>query len=100
MSIADVPMAQSLIEIEKRALEAQKDGEYEAAIRLWREIIEIVPNWEHGYAHYNLADCYTCTAQLDEAEEAHRLAVELEPQNEMFSSALESFMEARRSGAI
>jgi small glutamine-rich tetratricopeptide repeat-containing protein alpha len=93
-------MAQNLVEMEKRALEAQRAGQYESAIRLWREIIEIVPNWEHGYAHYYLADCYTRTGQFDEAEQAYRRAIELEPQNEMFSSGLQSFIDARRSGAI
>ena len=34
-------------------------------------------NWEHGYAHYYLADCYTCTGQLDEAEQAYQKANEL-----------------------
>jgi Flp pilus assembly protein TadD len=81
-------MAQSPREIEKHALEAQRAGQYELAISLWREIIEMAPNWEHGYAHYYLADCYTCTGQLDEAEQAYRKAIELEPQNEMFSERI------------
>jgi tetratricopeptide (TPR) repeat protein len=93
-------MADDPVEIEKRAFEAERAGQYQAAIGLWREIIEIVPNWEHGYAHYNLAHCCTCTGQLDEAEQAYRRAIELEPQNEMFSIALQSLVDARRSGAI
>ena len=93
-------MTQALIDIEKRALKSQTAGEYENAIKLWCEIIQTAPNWEHGNAHHNLAHCYFMTTQFDEAERAYRNAVEREPQNEMFSNALQSFVDAKRSGVI
>jgi tetratricopeptide (TPR) repeat protein len=93
-------MSQNLRETETLALAAQKAGEYGAAIRLWRAIIDIQSNWKHGYAHYYLADCYTRIGEFNRAEEEYRTAIELEPENEMFSIALESLIDARRSEVL
>jgi tetratricopeptide (TPR) repeat protein len=93
-------MSEDLRETETRALKAQKVGDFGAAIDLWRAIIEIQPNWEHGYAHYYLADCYTRIGEFDKAEQEYKAAIQLEPQNEMFSTALQSIIDARRSGIL
>ncbi len=93
-------MPLDLRDMERQALEAQKGGEYGVAIGQWLAIINVAPNWEHGYAHYYLADCYTRTGELDKAEAALRRAVELAPEDEIFSIGLESFLEGRKTGAL
>jgi tetratricopeptide (TPR) repeat protein len=89
-----------LRQIEARAFAAQKAGRYADAIGLWRSILDAQPNWEHGYAQYYLADCYVRTKQFQCAEEAYRRAVEIGPQDKLFTAALQSFLQARQSGAL
>jgi tetratricopeptide (TPR) repeat protein len=93
-------MSQNPRDVEARALQAQKAGEYRVAIELWRAIIELQPNWEHGYAHYYLADCYIMVGDSDRAEQEYRRAIDLAPQDELFSIALQSLVDARRSGVL
>ena len=85
---------------EGEALTAAKEGDFNRAIQIWEQILEAFPRWELGFAHYNLADCYTCTGQIDLAIEMYRKAIALSPNDPMFTEALESVLEARRQGHI
>ena len=85
---------------ESEAYAAQSAGDFERAIQIWVEILEKYPQWEGGYAHYYLADCYTRTGRIDLAIEAYREAIALGPNDKLFSDALESLMQARNLGRI
>jgi len=89
-----------LRELEKIALQAQMSGRWQDAINAWLTLLEIEPRWELGYAHYHLADCYLRIGQVDQSELAYRKALEFDPQDSMFTDALESFLNARRAGYI
>ena len=85
---------------EVEAIAAGKEGDFTRAIQIWEQILEAYPRWELGYAHYNLADCYTCVGQIDRAIEAYHQAIALSPDDPMFTEALASVLEARRLGHI
>jgi tetratricopeptide (TPR) repeat protein len=85
---------------EAEALAAEKEGDFKRAIQIWEKILEAYPRWELGFAHYNLAGCYTCAGHIDLAVETYRKAIALSPNDPMFTEALESVLEARRLGHI
>jgi len=87
-------------ELEREALRAGRCGDYELAVECWRRILAKHDNWEHGYAHYHLADCYTRLGMLDDAEAEYGRAISVAPNDTMFSEALESLKAARRNGLI
>jgi tetratricopeptide (TPR) repeat protein len=87
-------------EKEAQAIAAQNEGDFENAIQIWKQILGAYPNWEHGYAHYHLANCYVDAAQIDLAVEAYRKAIAIAPEDTMFSEALDSLLEARKMGHI
>lgn len=85
---------------EQQALAAQIEGDFERAIMIWNQILAAYPDWEHGFTHYNLAGCYEEAGQIDLAIETYRTAIKISPKDPMFSDALKSLMEARKSGYI
>ncbi|MBY0560751.1 MAG: tetratricopeptide repeat protein [Hyphomicrobium sp.] len=66
----------------------------------WLRILSAHDNWEHGYAHYNLANCYTSLGRLDDAESEYRNAIRIAPNDALFAEALSSLQAARRDGLI
>lgn len=86
--------------LEQQALNAQQVGEFHNAAEIWLKIISQQADWEHGYAHYNLANCYFRLGKVDKAEIEYSMAIEVEPENTMFSDALESLREARARGDV
>ncbi|MBN9248501.1 MAG: tetratricopeptide repeat protein [Hyphomicrobium sp.] len=86
--------------LEREALDAQKRGNHVLAVDCWRRILNVHDNWEHGYAHYNLANCYVSLGRLDEAENEYRDAIRIEPNDALFTEALSSLQAARRDGLI
>ncbi len=89
-----------LRDVECQALNFQKSGKYIAAIELWKNIVQKNPEWERGYPYYYMADCYCRLKLFDDAENFYRMASKVAPEDEMFSTALESFIEARKSGVL
>lgn len=86
--------------LEERALQLQRDGSFAEATDVWLALVQAIPNWEFGYPHYYLADCYTRIGQLDLAEAAYRRAIAIAPEDALFSDALKSFLEARAAGLL
>lgn len=93
-------MRKTLRDIEARALEAQRAGDFELAATLWRTLIVEAPGWENGYPHYYLADCLTRLGRVDMAEEAYRKAIEIAPEDKLFALGLQSLLDARKSGNV
>jgi tetratricopeptide (TPR) repeat protein len=85
---------------EQAAFAAERRKDYPEAIELWLRLIEEYGNWEHGYACYYLSNCYVHIGRFDEAEYWLVEAVKIEPKDEMFSDALESLRDAKKSGII
>jgi tetratricopeptide (TPR) repeat protein len=86
--------------LEKDALGAQRRGEYPAAIKLWSRLLSLQSNWEHGYPHYYLADCYVQQGEFDEAEKHYVEAVNIAPSDSLFTDALTSLRAAREAGHL
>ena len=93
-------MTNELRDIERDAFDAQRRGDYAKAIDLWSRLLERQGNWEHGYARYNLANCYEMLGRFDEAEKQYVEAVRIEPNDKLFSEALIGLREARKAGLI
>ena len=93
-------MTNELRDIERDAFDAQRRGDYAKAIELWSRLLERQGNWEHGYARYNLANCYEMLGRFDEAEKQYVEAVRIEPNDKLFSEALIGLREARKAGLI
>ena len=60
---------------EAEALAAGTEGDFTRAIQIWEQILGAYPRWQLGYAHYNLADCYTCVGQIERAIETYHQAI-------------------------
>ena len=90
-------MTDKLRDIERDAFDAQRRGDH--AIELWSRLLERQGNWEHGYARYNLANCYEMLGRFDEAEKQYE-AVRIESNDKLFSEALAGLREARKAGLI
>jgi Flp pilus assembly protein TadD len=86
--------------LEQKALLAQNANDFASAKEAWRAIVTKQFNWEHGYAHYNLANCCVRLGLLDEAEVAYRDAVSVEPNDPLFSDALLGLLQARKDGVV
>jgi tetratricopeptide (TPR) repeat protein len=93
-------MSENLRELERDALEAQRSEKYPEAIALWKRLLALNREWERGYPFYYIADCYTHIGELELAEEAYRNAIGLAPEDELFTVALSSLVEARNRGHL
>jgi tetratricopeptide (TPR) repeat protein len=87
-------------DIELEAFNAQKRRDYLLAADRWRRIVDEHDNWEHGYAHYHLADCLARLGRFDEAVAEYHSAIRIEPNDALFREALSSLQAARRDGLI
>jgi tetratricopeptide (TPR) repeat protein len=93
-------MTNVLRSIERDAFEAQKRGDYGRAIQLWSRLLELNGRWEHGYARYNLANCYECIGRFDEAEKEYAEAIRIAPNDRRFSEALANLLAAKKAGVL
>jgi tetratricopeptide (TPR) repeat protein len=93
-------MIDDLRTIERQALDAQKEGDYPKAIKLWTRLLRQQANWEHGYGCYYLANCFASLRQFDEAEKYYAEAARIEPNDSLFSDALTSLQEAKKAGLL
>jgi len=88
-------------QMERRALEAMRTGQYTKAVGLWQEILERSPG-QFG-ALYNLACCYSRTGELDQAalrlEEAYKAGMS-DPELLRSDPDLEALRESRKGGAL
>ncbi len=56
------------------------------------QLLEQVPNWEHGYGAFTLADCYEDCDNIEKAREAYLLALSFSPSEPQFIGAYASFL--------
>ena len=85
-------MALSLTEKEKKALELMSTGAKEQAAQIFSEIVEERPDWEHGFAFYNLAGCLEDLGRFAEARHSYLRAIDYGPGNTYFWGAYASFL--------
>lgn len=85
-------MSHHLAELERKALQLKNSGMISEASELFSIIVGEQPDWEHGNALHNLAQCYEDLGDYKLAEKFYRAALDVEPSNEIFLGGLESFL--------
>ena len=73
--LAEIPVMQ----LEDRAEQAMQAGEFQQAVSLYQELIEVNP--EKGGNHYNVSLAYLRSDRIDEARRSADRALELDPEN-------------------
>jgi Flp pilus assembly protein TadD len=81
-----------LVELEEKALKLKNSGRIAEAAELFSVIVEQQPDWEHGCALHDLAQCYEDLGRLEEAETLYRRALDYEPTSDIFLGGLASFL--------
>ena len=88
-------------QMERRALDAMRTGQYTKAVSLWQEILERSPG--QSRALYNLACCYSRTGELDRAalrlEEAYKAGMS-DPELLQSDPDLEALRDSRKGRAL
>jgi cytochrome c-type biogenesis protein CcmH/NrfG len=72
------PESASMKDVYNKAVEATRAGNLEEAEKLYKEILERLPNLAE--IHYNLGRVYVAKKELDSAEASFRKVVELQPE--------------------
>jgi thioredoxin-like negative regulator of GroEL len=72
------PESASMKDVYNKAVEATRAGNLDEAEKLYKEILEKLPNL--GEIHYNLGRVYVAKKDLDSAEASFRKVVELQPE--------------------
>jgi Flp pilus assembly protein TadD len=85
-------MPHLLVEIQRKALQFKNSGRIAEAAELFSVIVEEQPNWEHGNAVHDLAQCYEELGCLELAEKFYRAALDYGPTNDIFLGGLASFL--------
>ncbi len=81
-----------LVRMWEAAIALKNEGDWQDATRLLELILVEQPSWEHGYGHFNLAECYEGAKRIREADAAYRLAVLLGPTDPTLLGGLASFL--------
>lgn len=85
-------MKHHLADLEARATALKNSGRNTEAAKLFAQIVNEQPDWEHGTAFHLLAQCYEDSGQLELAEENYRAALRYEPENDIFLGGVASFL--------
>jgi Flp pilus assembly protein TadD len=85
-------MINRLVELERKAFQLKNSGRFAEAAELLSVIVEAQPDWEHGEALHNLAQCYEDLGRHELAEKLYRAALDYEPANDIFLGGLASFL--------
>jgi tetratricopeptide (TPR) repeat protein len=83
---------QLLVQWEQEALYKMNHGDIEGAIQLFKKILEVNPNYEHGLAFYNLAGCLEDIKEYKQAEENYLKALEYGPYDTIILGGYASFL--------
>jgi hypothetical protein len=60
-------MKHDLVELETKALDLRNAGKFAEAAEIFSAIVRERPDWEHGLAFYDLANCYEDMGHFDKA---------------------------------
>lgn len=85
-------MKTDLINLERKALALQKEGQLREAIELFSSIAKEQPDWEHGGVFYNLACCHEDLGEFELAERCYSDALRYQPKNPIFLGGYASFL--------
>jgi len=81
-----------LVQLERQAMTLKNAGEWESAARLFEQILQVQPDWEHGYGAFNLAECYEEMGRISDARSAYERAVCGTPKDRTLLGGLASFL--------
>lgn len=87
-------------DLETKAFLAQRSGQYELAISLWKELLSHNDDWEYGYPYHDLSYCYYEIGDFENSLCAIQKAIEKEPTEDKFKDTLNSLIEARKLDLI
>jgi len=77
IGVSAIPPADPVVEMFKRALQFQAQGQIDEAIKLYLDGLKIDPN--RAEAYNNLGICYRKKKQIPKAQEAYEMAIRLKP---------------------
>jgi len=81
-----------LVQLERQAIILKNAGEWESAARLLEQILQVQPDWEHGYGAFDLAQCYEELGRISDARSAYERAVCGTPTDRTLLGGLASFL--------
>lgn len=87
-------------ELEQKGLEANEQENYELAVRYFKELTEIAPDYENGLAFADLAVAYEFLGKTDEAEKAYLKAIEYNDEDDYRLANYASFTRGYRSAEV
>lgn len=87
----------SLIELERKGLEATSNEDYKLAATYFTSLVNLNPNFEHGMAYYNLADALDEMGDTNAAEEAYLKALDYDATDTIRLGGYASFLSRYRS---
>ena len=80
------------IRMEQQAHAHMKRQEYAQAAEIFRHLVVLHPDYEHGRPHYDLACCLEELGKFDEARTQFLRALEANPRDLLFCGGLASFL--------
>ena len=80
------------MELERRAIELKNAGRLDEAAQVFSTIVEEQPDWEHGTAFHDLAQCHEDMGNFVLAERYYKAALQFEPTSDIFLGAYASFL--------
>ncbi len=81
-----------IVKLEQEALHQRNIGNIKEAAKLFREIVNQSPNYEHGMPYYNLACCLEDLNELEEAEKNFIKSLEFFPDDPIRLGGYASFL--------
>lgn len=85
-------MVYHLVELEQQALKLKNQGDFRAAIELYKKIVEENPNYEFGACFYDMACCYEDLGELKKARENYLKAIEYNDEDPIKLGGYASFL--------
>jgi tetratricopeptide (TPR) repeat protein len=86
------PQSNQLVQLWQQAMKLKYAGEWESAVQLFNQILQVQPDWEHGYGDFNLAQCYEELGRFSDARSHYQRAVHVAPTDRIILGAFASFL--------
>ena len=83
---------QSALEKWRQAMRLKDSRNWDSAAKLIEDLLREQSDWEHGYGHYHLAECYEERERTDKARIAYESAVSKSPTDPALLGGLASFL--------
>lgn len=85
-------MKKLLLQLESQALNAYRENDFITAITLYKKILKIQDDFEHGGGWFQLASCYEETGQIELALKSYQQSLKKDPDDYIKLCAYGSFL--------